>query len=133
MNELTQENMIEKSIDFPIEEIFKFNKLVDSKEKLKFIRKIENWIESHVRHGKSAIKYTQLRGIYQLIMENESDLIQALPRIVYKEASQDYQEQKDFVYVIRLAMEMAIENDDPLPFIEFIKSVVAYYKYYSTK
>lgn len=133
MNHLTNEEEIKKSLSFPIEEIFEYNNQTDSKEKMKFVRKLENWIQSHVSHGKSAIKYTQLRGIYQLIMDNEVDLIQALPRIVYKEASQDYQEQKDFVNVLRLAMEIAIEKNDSIAFIEFMKSVVAYYKYYSTK
>lgn len=100
-------------------------------EAMELIKCTEKWIESHCKFGSKAIKYTQLRGIYQLIKDNSTQLILALPRLVYKEASQEYVEQKQFVGIIRKLMEKAIEENKQEAFLDYMTTIVAYYKFYS--
>ncbi len=99
---------------------------------LELIKKTESWISTHCKLGSHAIKYTQLRSIYQLIKDNKANLILALPRVVYKEACQDFDEQKDFVNIIRTLMEKAIEDGKTEAFLNYLTTIVAYHKFYST-
>lgn len=101
-------------------------------EALELIRSTENWIEGHCKLGTHSIKYTQLRGIYQLIKDNSDQLILALPRLVYKEACQEYAEQKQFVGIIRQLMQKAITENKQPAFVDYMTTIVAYHKFYST-
>ncbi len=101
-------------------------------QSLKLIKCTEQWIEDHCLLGTHAIKYTQLRGIYQLLKENDGQLILALPRLVYKEASQEFAEQKHFVGIIRKLMEKAIEENKQEAFLNYMTTIVAYHKFYSS-
>lgn len=101
-------------------------------QSLKIIKCTERWIEEHCQMGTHAIKYTQLRSIYQLLKENGNQLILALPRLVYKEASQEFAEQKQFVGIIRKLMEKAIAENKQEAFIDYMTTIVAYHKFYSS-
>jgi len=103
----------------------------DSAVSIKLIKSTEDWISEHCSDSHS-IKYTQLRSIYQLIKDNKDNLILALPRVVYKEASQDFKEQKEFVNIIRTLMEKAIEEEKADAFINYLTTIVAYHKFYSS-
>lgn len=132
MSNNDEKTKVVESIQDKFDDILNYDP-ADTTKALNLVKFTEGWISEHCKPGAHSIKYTQLRSIYQLIKDNKNNLILALPRLVYKEASQDFPEQKEFVNVVRTLMEKAIEENKTEAFLNYLTTIVAYHKFYSTK
>lgn len=101
-------------------------------ETLKLIKATDELLKEHCK-SKDALSYTQLRNILQELRHNEANLVNVLHKLVYIEARQEKNHQKDLVKFIRSLLVAAIEKKKEDVFLDYMDTVVAYHKYYSTK
>ncbi len=99
---------------------------------LRIIKLTETKLREHCV-DKDALSYTQLRNILQEVKQNEENLVVIIPKLAYMEARQEKPKQKELVRYIRELLEKAIEAEKEKVFIEYMDTLVAYHKYYSTK
>ncbi len=103
-----------------------------AQETLNLIKITDEMLKEHCK-SKDALSYTQLRNILQELRHNEGNLVNVLHKLVYIEARQEKPHQKDLVKFIRLLLVAAIEHKKEGIFLDYMDTVVAYHKYYSTK
>ncbi|MDP2722170.1 MAG: type III-A CRISPR-associated protein Csm2, partial [Bacteroidales bacterium] len=80
-----------------------------------------------------ALSYTQLRNILQEVKQNEKNPVVIIPKLAYMEARQEKTKQKELVRFIRELLVKSIKEKKTSIFLEYMNTLVAYHKYYSTK
>jgi CRISPR type III-A-associated protein Csm2 len=104
-------------------------------ETLNIINATAKMIEQHCKDKSNALSYTQLRNILQAVKQNKDNLVVILPNLAYMEARQEKTKQKELIRFIRELLERCIEAkpDKTGTFLEYMDTIVAYHKYFSTK
>jgi len=105
------------------------NKALDT---LKLNKLTAKMMEEHCANKNEALSYSQIRNVLQEV-KNSKNLSASLPKLAYMEARQEKSKQKDLLKFIRELLEKSIEENKTQTFIQYMDTLVAYHKYYSTK
>ncbi len=100
---------------------------------LEIIKRTDEMMKEHCRFKADALSYTQLRNILQELKNNRENPVIVIPKLAYIEARQEKSKQKNLVEFIRNLLQKSIEQNKVDGFFDYMDSLVAYHKYYSSK
>lgn len=89
-------------------------------------------MKEHCEDKSNALTYGQIRNILQEIKNNKKNIATSVPKLVYMEAKQEKSKQKMLIRFIRELLEQSIENNKVHIFREYLETLVAYHKFYSS-
>lgn len=89
-------------------------------------------MKEHCEDKSNALTYGQMRNILKEIKGNKKNIAISVPKLVYMEAKQEKEEQRKLVRFIRELLEKSILEDKVPIFREYLETLVAYHKFYSS-